>query len=125
MVVRFHVAATNTHHVCLVMRDGDTAPWFAAGKGIDGVAWTTVPGRDARAKILADPRVAVPGLHLYMNFCDVRPLIFAYREGTERIAGEELLDVKYEVLFPEHDRLPALDEFFHCWGHPTVPTAAP
>ncbi|MBI2207713.1 MAG: hypothetical protein HYU41_28100 [Candidatus Rokubacteria bacterium] len=123
MIIRFDVrnAAPGEQHVCLVMKDGGTAEWFAAGKGIEGMAWTTVPGRDVRDRILADPRVAVPGLVLYMSFCDVRPLIFAYGQGgerRERIAGEELLDVRYEVLFPEADRLPEITEFFYCWGRP-------
>jgi len=124
MIVRFDVrtAAPGAQHVCLVMKDGATAEWFAAGKGIEGMAWTTVPGRDVRDRILADARCATPGLFLYMSFCDVRPLIFAYGQAggarRERIAGEELLDARYEVLYPEPDRLPDIPEFFHCWGRP-------
>lgn len=103
-------------HVCLVMRDGEKVPWFAAGKGIDGLAYATVPGDEATDRILADERVRRPGLQLYMNFCDSRSLMFTYRNGQARLAGEEMVNARYRILYPERDRIPPLEEFFYLWG---------
>lgn len=62
MIVHFEPRTTDSaHHVALVMKDGGQAPWFAAGKGIEGFAWTTVPGRAALPTLLADERLRVPG----------------------------------------------------------------
>lgn len=106
--------------VCLVMRDGEKVPWFAEGKGIEGLAYATVPGRQACDRILADERLRAPGLQLYMNFCDPRALMFTYRDGEERLAGDELAEFRYRILYPERDRIPPLEEFFHLWGDAVV-----
>src|SRR3989337_201637 len=62
--------------ICLVMKDGGKAPWFAEGKGIEGLAYQTVPGMDVKDRILADARLALPGLQLYMTFCVARRMMF-------------------------------------------------
>ncbi|MDO8476191.1 MAG: hypothetical protein Q7W02_08330 [Candidatus Rokubacteria bacterium] len=110
----------DTVHVCLVMKDGKKEPWFATGKGIEGLAYATVPGRQARERILTDERLRVPGLQLYMNFCDPRALMFTYRDGEERLAGEEIADFRYRILYPSADQIPPLEEFFHLWGDAVV-----
>jgi hypothetical protein len=104
--------------ICLVMKDGGKAPWFAEGKGIEGLAYQTVPGRDVKDRILADPRLALPGLQLYMNFCDPRALMFTYADGNERLAGAEIADIRYRILYPEPAQIPPLEEFFYLWGAP-------
>jgi len=104
--------------ICLVMKDGGKAPWFAEGKGIEGLAYQTVPGRDVKDRILADARLARPGLELYMNFCDPRALMFTYPEGKERLAGAEIADLGYRILYPEPAQIPPLEEFFYLWGDP-------
>jgi hypothetical protein len=125
MVVRFEPAGgtEDTHHVCLVMKDGRQASFFAAGKGIEGLAWESVPGRGARAAILADPRLRRPGLHVSMSFCDARALVFTYPEGQERMAGEEIVGAPYRLLHPAPEHRPALDEFYLLWGEPLGPGA--
>lgn len=110
--------ATHVDHVCLVMKDGAKVPWFAAGKGIEAVAYASVPGRDVRGGILADVRVRRPNLRLYMNFCDTRPLMFRYAGGEERVAGEEIADWRYRILYPPEGRVAPMDEFFYLWGAP-------
>lgn len=102
--------------ICLVMKDGEKVPWFVEAKGVDGLAYGTVPGRETTDRILADERLRRPGLQLYMNFCDPRALMFTYREGKERLAGEEVVDFRYRMLYPERDKTPPLEEFFHLWG---------
>jgi hypothetical protein len=105
--------------VCLVMRDGTQVAWHAAGKGIDGMAYAQVPGRDIRDRLLAGERLAPPGLCLYLNFCDARAGMFAYDSGHERLAGEqEVADLRYRILYPARDRVPPLAEFFYLWGEP-------
>lgn len=103
-------------HICLVMKDGEKVPWFVEAKGIEGLAYATVPGRNTKDQILADARLRRPGLRLYMNFCDPRAVMFVYPNGRERLAGEEILDFRYRVLYPERDEIPPLEEFFHLWG---------
>lgn len=120
MIARFEPPASEGTHVCLVMRDGGQASWFAAGKGVEGLAWTTVPGRGALPRVLADERLRHPGLRLYVSFCDVRALLFAYDGGTERIAGEELVDAPYAMLYPDGADRPALEEFYLHWGAPAA-----
>jgi hypothetical protein len=110
--------APETRWICLVMRDGEQVPWVAEGKGIEGLTWAAVPGKDLRPALLADPRLGRPGLRLLMNFCDARALMFDYHDGTERVAGEEVLDCRYRILHPGRDRVPRLDEFFYLWGDP-------
>jgi hypothetical protein len=100
----------------LVMGDGDPVPWFAAGKGVEGLTWDRIPGRDALGEILADPRVA--GWRLYLNFCDARAIILVHRDGDERIATDEIADRRYRILYPEAGRVPPLAEFFYLWGEP-------
>jgi hypothetical protein len=100
----------------LVMRDGDAVPWFAAGKGIEGTTWDRIPGRDALAGILADPRAA--GWRVYLNFCDARAIILVQDDGRERIAGDEIAGCPYRILYPEPEHVPPLEEFFHLWGEP-------
>jgi hypothetical protein len=118
MIARFEPPGSGDVHVCLVMKDGGQASWFAAGKGVEGLAWTTVPGRAALPRLLADERLRRPGLRLYLSFCDVRALLFAYDGGTERIAGEELVDAPYRMLYPDVGHRPALEEFCLQWGDP-------
>jgi hypothetical protein len=101
--------------ICFVMRDGSQVPWFAEGKGLDGLAYAAVPGRAVYERILADARVQQPGLRLYLNFCDSRALMFAYDTGHERLAGDELRG-RFRILYPERDRVPPLEEFFYLWG---------
>ncbi len=100
--------------VCLVMKDGETVPWFAGGKGVDGLAYAAVPGRGLRVE--DDPRLTRAGLRVYLNFCDARALMFAREGGRERLAGDELVDCAYRILYPEADRMPPLEEFFHLWS---------
>ena len=119
MIARFDAPPAPDAHVCLVMKDGGQASWFAAGKGVEGLAWTSVPGREALPRLLADERLRRPGLHLYVSFCDARALLFAYDGGKERIAGEVLLDAPYRMLYPDGGARPALEEFFLQWGAPT------
>ena len=105
--------------VCLVMRDGAQVAWHAAGKGIDGMAYAGVPGREVRERLLAGERLGPPGLRLYLNFCDARAVMFAYDTGVERLAGErEVADLRYRILYPARDRVPPLAEFFYLWGEP-------
>ena len=119
MIVRFEPrGAADEAHLCVVMKDGAQAGWFAAGKGIDGVAWVDVPGRAALPRLLADERMRQPGLRLYANYCDVRALIFSYDGGTERIAGEALVDAPYRMLYPDGADRPPLEEFYLQWGEP-------
>jgi hypothetical protein len=103
-------------HVCLVMRDGEKVPWFAEGKGIDGLAYSSVPGRHLGAELLGDARFRRPGLRLALNFCDSRALMFTYHDGAERLAGEEIVDARYRVLYPDGELMPSLEEFFYLWG---------
>jgi hypothetical protein len=117
MIARFESPGSAVH-VCLVMKDGGQAPWFAAGKGIEGQAWTSVPGRAVLPRLLADERLRRPGLRVYVNFCDARALLFAYDDGRERIAGEEVVDAPYRMLYPDPRHRPALEEFFLQWGAP-------
>jgi hypothetical protein len=100
----------------LVMRDGDTVPWFAAGKGVDGVTWDRVPGRERLDEILADARVA--GWRVYLNFCDARAILLLHEAGQERIAADEVAERRYRILHPEPERVPPLAEFFYLWGEP-------
>ncbi len=118
MIVRFEPPGTppGEHHLCLVMNDGPQRPWFAAGKAIDGMAWAAVPGRDACERLRDDPRLCQPRLHVYLNFCDARALMFAADGGGQRIAGAELIDAPYRVLHPAPADRPALDEFRYHWG---------
>jgi hypothetical protein len=119
LVVQFDVpdaAPAGAAHVCLVMKDGSMVPWFAEGKGIEGLTYAAIPGRAVKERILADERCRWPGLRLYMNFCDVRALIYEYSDGRERLAGEELVGAPYRILYPERAAVPSLDEFFHLWG---------
>lgn len=109
-------APSDPLHICLVMRDGKKVPWFVESKGIEGLAFDTVPGRATKDRILADERLQRPGLRLYMNFCDPRALMFTYPNGEERLAGEELLEFRFRILYPEPDKIPPLEEFFHHWG---------
>jgi hypothetical protein len=120
MVVRFEPpdAPPEPHRVCLVMKDGRQAAFFAAGKGIEGLAWESVPGRARRDAILADPRLLQPGLEVTMSFCDARPLVFTYAGGRERIAGGDIVGAPYRVLHPPPGARPALEEFFLLWGEP-------
>jgi hypothetical protein len=119
MIVRFEPAgASDTQHVCLVMKDGGQTPWFAAGKGIEGAAWTDVPGRVAMPRLLADARLRQPGVRVYANYCDARALIFRYDDDVERIAGEELVDAPYGMLYPDAADRPPLEEFYLLWGEP-------
>jgi hypothetical protein len=121
MVLRFEVPADpDTLHICFVMKDGVKVPWFAEGKGIDGLAYATVPGRDTKDRILTDARCRLPGLRLYMSLCDARAIMYSYRDGQERLAGEELLGARYRVLYPEGSELPPLEEFFYLWGEASV-----
>jgi hypothetical protein len=117
MIARFAPGGAPGDHVAIVMKDGAQTPWFAAGKGLDGVAWSAVPGRDALSRLLADDRLRRPDLHVYVSFCDTRPLLFAYDGGRERIAGEALIDARYRMLYPDGDR-PPLEEFYLHWGEP-------
>jgi hypothetical protein len=119
LVIQFDfpaATAADAAHVCLVMKDGSKVPWFAEGKGIEGLTYAAIPGRAVKERILADERCRRPGLRLYMNFCDVRALIYEYPNGQERLAGEELVGVPFRILYPERGAVPALDEFFHLWG---------
>jgi hypothetical protein len=100
----------------LVMRDGETVPWFAAGKGVEGMTWNRVPGRERLGEILADPRMA--SWRVYLNFCDARAIILVTEDGQERIAGDEIAESRYRVLYPEVERVPPLAEFFYLWGDP-------
>jgi hypothetical protein len=102
--------------VGLVMRDGEAVPWFAAGKGVEGMTWDRVPGREGLGEILADPRVA--GWRVYLNFCDARAIILLTEDGQERIAGEEIAESRYRILYPEAEHRPQLAEFFYLWGNP-------
>jgi hypothetical protein len=127
MIVQFDVpepAAAGASHVCLVMRDGDQVPWIAEGKGIEGLTYATIPGRATKERILTDERCRRQSLRLYMNFCDVRGLVYTYRSGEERLAGEELVGVPYRILYPELDQPPGLDEFFYHWGDAIRPEPA-
>ena len=117
MIVRFEPRAEG-EYVCLVMKDGGQAAWFAAGKGIEGAAWTDVPGRAAMPALLADERLRRAGLHVYANYCDVRALMFRYEGAGERLAGEELVDAPYRMLYPDSADRPPLEEFFLLWGEP-------
>lgn len=119
MVVQFLPPAgttAETPHIGLVMRDGEAVPWFAAGKGVEGMAWDRIPGREGLGEILADPRVA--GWRVYLNFCDARAIILIHDAGQERIAGDEIAERRYRILYPEAERVPALEEFFYLWGEP-------
>jgi hypothetical protein len=119
MVIQFLVADEApgaAPRIALVMRDGETVPWFAAGKGVEGMTWDRVPGRERLGEIVADPRVA--GCRLYLNFCDARAIILVTEDGQERIAGEEIAESPYRILYPEIERVPALAEFFYLWGEP-------
>ena len=100
----------------LVMRDGQTVPWLAAGKGVEGMTWDRVPGRERLGEIVADPRVA--GWRVYLNFCDARAIILVTEDGQERIAGEEIAESPYRILYPEAEHVPSLAEFFYLWGEP-------
>ena len=102
--------------VGLIMRDGQAVPWFAAGKGVEGMTWDRIPGRDGLARILADPRLH--GWRVYLNFCDARAIILVDDGGGERIAGDEIAECHYRILYPDADRVPALEEFFYLWGEP-------
>jgi hypothetical protein len=102
--------------VALVMRDGAQVPWFAAGKGLEGLAWASVPGRELGERLLRDPRLTRPGLRLYLNFCDARALMFGYDETRERLVPEELAGGCLRILWPEPERVPPLPEFFYLWG---------
>lgn len=117
MIVRFDTP-TAGDHVCLVMKDGAQAAWFAAGKGIEGAAWTSVPGRATMPTITADERVRHAGLRVYANYCDVRALMFQVDSDGERIAGDELVDAPYRMLYPDGADRPPLEEFFLLWGEP-------
>lgn len=127
MIVRFEPAggAPGTHHVALVMKDGGQTPWFAAGKNVEGLAWTSVPGRSSLPRLLADERLQRPGLRLYVSFCDARALLFRHVDGAERIAGEELVDAPYRLLYPVGAPRPALEEFVLHWGEPVREARAP
>ena len=119
MVVQFLLpdeTAAEPPRIGLVMRDGHAVPWFAAGKGVEGMAWDHVPGRETLGVILADPRVA--GWRVYLNFCDARAIILATEDGQERIAGDEIAESRYRILYPEAERVPPLDTFFYLWGEP-------
>jgi hypothetical protein len=119
MIARFDpIDAGDTHHVCIVMKDGGQTQWFAAGKGIEGVAWSDIPGRSTFPRLLADARLRQPGIRVYANYCDARALIFAYEDGVERIAGEELVDAPYRMLYPDAADRPPLEEFYLLWGEP-------
>jgi hypothetical protein len=109
-------AAGEPPRIGLVMCDGQTVPWFAAGKGVEGLTWDRVPGREGLAEILADPRAA--GWRVYLNFCDARAIILVQDDGQERIAGDEIAESRYRILYPESERVPALEEFFYLWGEP-------
>ena len=100
----------------LVMRDGGAVPWLAAGKGVEGMTWDRVPGRDGIGEILADPGVA--GWRVYLNFCDARAIIVVHDDGRERIVGDEIAECRYRILYPDGERVPALEEFFYLWGEP-------
>jgi hypothetical protein len=102
--------------VGLIMRDGQAVPWFAAGKGVEGMTWDRIPGRDELTRILADPRLA--GWRVYLNFCDARAIILVDDGGQERIAGDEIAECRYRILYPDGDPVPALEEFFYLWGEP-------
>jgi hypothetical protein len=114
--------AAGEPRVCLVMRDGTQVPWYAEGKGIDGMAYAAVPGCELRERLLAGERLGPPGLRLYLNFCDARAVMFAYDTGTERLAGEsEVADLRYRILYPaSSDQVPPLAEFFYLWGEPAA-----
>ena len=119
MVVQFLLpdeAGGEPPRMGLVMRDGQAVPWFAAGKGVEGMTWDRVPGRERLGDILADPRVA--GWRVYLNFCDVRAIILVTEDGQERIAGDEIAESRYRILYPEAERVPPLEEFFYLWGEP-------
>ena len=119
MVVQFlppDEATGEPPRIGLVMRDGRAVPWFAAGKGVEGMTWDGVPGREGLGEILADPRVA--GWRVYLNFCDARAIILVHDDGQERIAGEEIVERRYRILYPEGERVPPLEEFFYLWGEP-------
>jgi hypothetical protein len=119
MVVQFLLpdeAPGEPPRVGLVMRDGDAVPWFAAGKGVEGMTWDRVPGRGALGDILADPHVA--GWRVHLNFCDARAIILVQDDGQERIAGDEIAECRYRILYPEAERVPRLEEFFYLWGEP-------
>jgi hypothetical protein len=117
MVIQFlGEPAGDPPRIGLVMRDGPTVPWLAAGKGVEGVTWDRVPGRDGLGAILADPGVA--GWRLHLNFCDARAIILVTHDGEERIAGLEIAESPYRILYPEPERVPALEEFFYLWGEP-------
>lgn len=119
MIARFELpGAHDTAHVCVVMKDGGQTSWFAAGKGVEGAAWTDVPGRTAMPRLLADARLRQPGLRVYASYCDARALIFTYEDGVERIAGEELVDAPYRMLYPDAGDRPPLEEFYLLWGEP-------
>jgi hypothetical protein len=119
MIARFEPrGGAAAPHVCLVMKDGAQTSWFAAGKGIDGVAWTDVPGRAALPRLLADERVQRPGLRVYANFCDVRALMFRYDGGDEYLAVDDLVDAPWRMLYPLGSDRPSLEEFYLQWGEP-------
>jgi hypothetical protein len=119
MIVRFEPPdAADGQHIGLVMKDGGQTPWFAAGKGIDGMAWSSVPGRNTLPGLLADERLRLPGVHVYVSFCDARALLFTYPGGRERIGGEALVDAPYRMLYPGAGERPALEEFVMHWGEP-------
>ena len=119
MVVQFlrpDETAPEPPRIGLVMRDGDAVPWFAAGKGVEGMTWDRIPGRDGLGEILADPGVA--GWRVYLNFCDARAIILVHDDGRERIAGDEVVEGRYRILYPEGERVPPVEEFFYLWGEP-------
>jgi hypothetical protein len=120
MVIRFEPPGETpgVHHVCLVMRDGRQAAFFAAGKGIEGLAWESVPGRATRDAILADPRLRQPGLRVSLSFCDARALVVTCADGQERMAGDAIVGAPYRLLHPPPEQRPALDEFYLLWGEP-------
>jgi hypothetical protein len=120
MIVSFEPAsrAAGAVHVGIVMKDGGQAPWFAAGKNLEGVAWSSVPGRGPLPQLLADERLQRPDLRVYLSFCDTRALLFTYAGGAERIAHEDLVDAPYRMLYPDAAERPPLEEFFLHWGEP-------
>jgi hypothetical protein len=122
MVLKFEPSeATAGPAVCLVMRDGPQVPWHAAGKGIDGMAYSVVPGGQVRQRLLAGEQLGGAGARLYLNFCDARGVMFAYDTGAERLVGEpEVAGLRYRILYPERDRVEPLPEFFYLWGEPAA-----
>ena len=126
MILLFDVpAAGDTLYVCFVMKDGEKVPWFAEGKGIEGLAYATVPGRETRDRLLGDARCRLPRLRIYMSYCDSRAMVYSYRDGQERLAGEELVGASYRILYPGRQEVPPLEEFFYLWGGASVADPEP